>query len=320
MSAIEDRMEEVNARLAARMSALEDRIAARFGGERETPPDAPPSDGVSAEGAEAFSQKAASAPSRGSGTRYGLFVGVNHSPCGNVLSGCINDANCLRKACVELGGWFPGNATVLEDAKGADFLSKLAVLAGCARPGDEVLILFSGHGGSTGGQPDNDFVFAMNDGPLPEKDFRKALSAFNRAVKIVIIVDACNSDAAAVAGPAGTAMLPNVGWIAASTSWQSSADGFQGRKNGFLTGALLDGWCKGGAAGMADHVKNSAEGGPALRAALAANPPVAPESVTFLDLAVFVAHSWRYWHPGEQQPQYHNPALLHAVVAGRTGT
>ena len=248
---------------------------------------------------------------RRSGTRYGLFVGVNHSPCGAVLSGCVNDANDLRAACIELGGWRPADARVLEDASKDEFLSQLAALASVAKPGDEVLVSFSGHGGCHEGGADDDFEYAMSDGPLAEREFRKVLSRFNAAVRIVVVVDACKSDAAAVAGPAGSILPSNVGWIVASTSWQNSSDGFQGRKNGFLTGALLDGWRSGGAAGMADHAK-SAEGG----------KPVAfvPDSVTFLDLAVFVAHSWRYWHPGEQQPQYHNPAVLSAVLAGRVGT
>ncbi len=309
MNSIEERLNAIDAHLSARAAELEQRIAARFGDKPQTPQSV----------ADVAPDRAVRSGSIVNRTRYGLFVGVNHSPCGNVLSGCINDANDLKKACVELGGWHPGNVTVLEDATGEEFLQSLAILAKCARPGDEVLISFSGHGGSDDGSPDNDFSFAFSDGPLSEGKVRSALSAFNRAVRIVFVVDACNSDAAALAGPAGAAMLSNVGWIAASTSWQNSSDGFLGRKNGFLTWSLLDGWCKGGAAGMATQIRNSDEGSPALRAALDENPPTGSNAITFLDLAVFVAHSWRYWHPESQQPQYHNPSLLQAFVAGRAG-
>lgn len=257
-----------------------------------------------------------SAPGAGrtAGVCYGIFAGVNHSPGNPTLQGCANDAKDLRDACTELGAWQRGNVVVLEDATSAQFEDSIGKIARAAKSGDVVLVSFSGHGGASGSNPDNDFVFCMGDGTLSEKRFRKALSAFNPGVRVIVIVDACQSDAAATGTSFGQSLLPNVGWITASTSWQNSDDGFLGnRRNGFLTGAILEGWRNGGAAGMAAQAKTASFAGVRQQSV------VGPDTVNFLDLAVFVAHSWRYWHPSFQQPQYHNPAILEAVSAGRIG-
>lgn len=297
---IEDKLNAVNARLAERMAAIERRVSDRFG------------TGTSAPGS-AVTRAPAAAPAAHC-AYYGVFVGVNHSPGNPVLEGCFNDANDLRAACVELGDWQQGNTVVMEDATCSQFEDCLGKIARAAKSGDVVLVLFSGHGGAFGSNPDDDFVFCMGDGPFPEKRFRKALSAFQPGVRVVVVVDACQSDAAATGTSVGQSLLPNVGWITASTSWQNSDDGFQGsRRNGFLTGALLEGWRKGGAAGMSAQAKAAAS------ADVRQQSVVSPDLVNFLDLAVFVAHSWRYWHPTFQQPQYHNPAILEAVPAGRIG-
>lgn len=251
---------------------------------------------------------------RRSGVCYGIFAGVNHSPGNPALQGCANDANDLRNTCAELGAWQRGNTVVLEDATCAQFEDGIGKIARAAKSGDAVLVSFSGHGGASGSNPDDDFVFCMGDGSLSEKRFRRALSAFHPGVRVVVVVDACQSDAAATGTSFGQSLLPNVGWITASASWQNSDDGFQGkRRNGFLTGALLEGWRNGGAAGMAAQAKASFPSGVRQQSV------VSPDTLNFLDLAVFVAHSWRYWHPTCQQPQYHNPAILESVSAGRIG-
>jgi len=255
-----------------------------------------------------------------SASRYGLFIGLNESFAGP-LQGCVNDATQFRQACIELGGWSAENAILLVDkeaTKGA-VRSAMRALAERARPGDDFVFFYSGHGGIDEWRvrKDDDFLFCLHDQPYGEGEFREDIDAFRRGVKRISLVDACFADGVCPDGRTSFADR-DMGWIVSATSRQTSADCFQGRRdNGFFTGALLDGWLRGGAAGFSDQMKSFSPD--VYRSRFCRSSAGIPETVTFLDLAVFASHSWRYFHPDDQNPQYHNDALLASVVAGRAG-
>ena len=339
MSDLEDRLGALDARLSARASELGRRIGERFGSAGSSaaapraarPEAAPPRAG----GAE---RRAGPSFRVAEGTRYGLFVGVNEAIGEHSLAGCVSDARNLAEVCRDLGGWEDANEFVLTDG-GATLKSvrdHLHWLAETARPGDLVLVSDSSHGGRDPRRPpSNDACICLHDAPYWEADFREDLHRFRSGVKVVVLLDICHADGmfrkdasggleslevgslARFFGPAGISggiSDANIGWITASSETQSSAD--CGTAGGFFTKALAhEGWRRGRAKGFAAEVE-AASFPESVQLA-----DSAPEgTVTFLDLALFAAHSWRYLYPKfGQQPQFHNRRLLASVVAGVVG-
>ncbi len=275
------------------------------------------------------------------------------------LYGCVADARNVAAACRELGGWTGPRCRVLEDrgATRAAIRSALADLAASAKPGDVVLYFHSSHGGvNPAAGTDNDTYLCAHDRPYPESEIWADLSRFREGVKLVCIVDACHSggligkgpSAPAVpppselvrrigarfgsaARPAGGIRLEDIGWITAAAGAQYSLDiGTMGGQ--FATRTLVnEGWRAGAADGYTDAIL--AMGGPSAvetaQSATALPAMAVPQPVgvaTFLDLALYACRTWKDRFSSDPEegllqhiPQFFNPALLHSVVAGRTG-
>lgn len=285
----------------------------------------------------------------GTGTRRALLVAVDRTKLPNyeTLHGCKPDAKNLAAACMELGGWSRENVRTLADADAtiANVRNALHELAETARPGDVVLYAQAGHGDRKPSRPPhNDACLALHDAEFWEEDFRSDLLRFRAGVRLVVLIDTCHSAgmfetgrgpspasraifspsrfaAVASSSPRGGIRETEIGWITASSGDQVSDD--LGTGGYFTTTLVSEGWRKGGALGFEDSL-SGLTGEIARRTAFerlaAPRAAAAPGTVTFLDLALYAAQSWRYFHPSEQQPQFHNPDLLRSVVAGRTGT
>ena len=282
------------------------------------------------------------------GTRYALLVAVDKTSLLRYpeLHGCKPDSKSLAAACTELGGWQSENIRMLADSDAtiANVREALHVLAETAVAGDVVLYAQSGHGDRDPSRPpQNDACLALYDAEFWESDFRADLLRFRSGVKLVILIDTCHSAgmfetaqdrgghglsramfsparfaADSAAAPRGGIRESEIGWITASSKDQVSDDLSTG---GYFTTTLVsEGWRKGGAVGFEVSLANLT--GEAARqshfARLPSRDSAAPGTVTFLDLALYTSQSWRYFHPSEQQPQFHNPDVLRSVVAGRT--
>lgn len=316
MSSLEERLNAINARLNSRMEDLNRRIAERLGGTSSSTP-----------------SPAKSAVTRASsGTRYGLYVGIDHySVPANTLGGCIVDAGNMASVCRDLGGWSDSNQALLTDASAtlSAIRSALHSLAEKAKAGDVVLYFHSSHGGpnSAGNASSNDTTLLTHDGNYEEAVLREDLCRFRKGVNLIVIVDACYSGGL-IRGPAPNGGFPavgaaseridamiqrfyqallsapsgedgrlsadDIGWITAVDNGQSAVD--CGSEGGLFTSRLLvrKGWRE----GQADRIARG--------------------FVTFLDLAEYVRSASQSLDP-DLCPQYHNPGLLRSIVAGRVG-
>ena len=311
-------------------SVLAGACMVRGAGAEGVPESAPEDRGAPPDGAGSAPEERAF----GSGTRYGLFVGINkYGRPLNPLSGCVADARNMAAVCAELGGWKDRNCTMLLDgaATSAAIRGTLRSFAEAARPGDVVLYFQSSHGGPNGRQPSsNDTCLCTYDDRYEEAALREDLSRFRKGVKVVVVIDACYSGGLfekgvaddadpddAVAAMAervlsrlggkpddGRVTAADVGWITAAANRQTSLD--HGENGGYFTTFTLvnNGW----RAGMADGAAGSD-----------------PKNglVTFLDLALFAKRSWGCWQTADgkrHEPQYFNPELLRSVIAGRVGS
>ncbi len=266
-----------------------------------------------------------------SGTRHALIVGIDtYAIPANPLHGCVVDATNMAAACRELGSWRADHITLLtnEAATLSGIRSALHALADRARPGDVVLYYHAGHGGpSDFTQTSNDTLLFAHDGSYQEAEFREDLCRFRKGVNLIVVVDACFSGGPIRSASEGSlppsldamtgridAMVQriysslqagapsssdrltadDIGWITAVDNGQSAVD--CGPDGGLFTSRLFikQGWRGGGA----DRIGRG--------------------FVTFFDLAEYTrSESMALDH--NLCPQYHNPNLLRAVVAGRTG-
>ncbi len=309
MDSLSSRLSSLDQRIASRMSALDARIAERLGAQG-----APGNSGESTRSS--------------SGTRYGLYVGINkYATPNNPLGGCVVDAVNLASACRDLGGWSPANQTFLTDsgATTAAIRAALRALADKAVAGDVVLYFQSSHGGPHHGPSTNDTLVSTHDGYIDEATLREDLCRFRKGVNLIVIIDACYSgglirgssqsvpqsildmtarvdamvsrlyQALQQTQPDTDRLSPDdIGWITAVDNGESAAD--LGSAGGLFTSLAFvkKGWREGGADSLLRHF------------------------VSFRDLAVF-SRSFCQARDATLTPQFHNPNLLHSVIAGRTG-
>lgn len=344
---LEERLNSLDARISARMADIDRRIAERLGSAAS-----PTGDSASASvPAPAIAKFAAP---RASGTRYGLYVGVNQYavPC-TPLCGCVPDAQNMATVCRDLGGWSASNQIILTDSSAtvSAVRSALRSIAAKAAPGDVVLYFQSSHGGPNGPAPlSNDTCLWCHDGCYPEADLWSDFACFRKDVRLVVIIDACYSGglferSATPVGNLSERILARfrsaasdpsrisadtIGWITAAANGETSLDHPSASGGYFTTFTLINnGWRGGMADGFVDAILVQLGGRASLGSLSAMLHPAQPVTptrangfVTFLDLAVFAILTWGDWQTSDgtqHVPQCSNEMLLHSVIAGRTG-
>jgi hypothetical protein len=340
------KLDEIEARIAARLAEIDRKL----GTGNEIVVNGQLRDAALPAMARGFAARQAF---RAEGRRYGLYVGINNYALPyNPLPGCVADARNMAAVCRDLGGWEPGDQTILTDSAAtvAAIQGALRGLAAKARPGDVVLYFQSSHGGPNGPEPaSNDTCLCCHDGTYSEADIWEDLSQFQSGVKLVLVIDACYSGglfkrgAAAstvsllervvsrfrAASPVGRVSADDIGWITAADNGQTSLDHPSCNGGMFTTFTLVNnGWRGGMADGFVDALLS--QGRASIGSLLTANTSarkVVPSRhngyVTFLDLAAFAIVTWADWKTSSDNeshiPQCSNEELLHSIVAGRVG-
>ena len=219
---------------------------------------------------------AARAASRG-GRCYGLFVGINkysNAYPQTPLYGCVNDVYNMKDAWTDsaTGQCLPENAYMLTDSSAtwSAIRTRFQSLASTAVSGDTVLYYHSSHGGLENEYTKSAVICTYN-GDYTDSEFADDLARFASGVKVVIVLDTCNSagmfkasgvptfaervqamvnERVAQSGN-GTRASASIGWVTAADWYENSSDGgwydstygHTGR-GGVFTVALLDGWTK----------------------------------------------------------------------------
>ena len=86
------------------------------------------------------------------GNKYAVLVGINHYVAlqGNDLQGCVNDVNNMWELLTKHYGYDPDNIRMICDDRATqqNILERLEWLVTIAKPGDELVFHYSGHGSS----------------------------------------------------------------------------------------------------------------------------------------------------------------------------
>lgn len=153
------------------------------------------------------------------GNHYAVVVGCNKYDqnyiSNNNLNGCVPDANHVQALITSRGQWDAANVTKLTDssAKHDAVLSAIASAASKAIPGDTFLYFHSSHGGNYtytfvtntalytdwpimvySVDPEGvDNCICTYDADFTAAELASALAAFDPAVNIVVMIDACHS-------------------------------------------------------------------------------------------------------------------------------
>lgn len=230
-------------------------------------------DGSGADAAAVLRVGQVAAPPRKGGVRYGVFVGLNEYDPAFVssyyfLRGCVNDALAYRACAIGSGMMRRDNAWVLTNAVGtkAAIRARLNALAAVAKAGDTVVYAHSSHGVNAVSDPQLAAVCAYDDF---YRDYELAadLANFDRAAKVIVIIDACHSAAMANSSSSNFAAgvlselrqlrIRSGGGVAAQTSDDDdgqvafivAADfdqySLEGSANGQFTQAFTNGWLSG---------------------------------------------------------------------------
>jgi metacaspase-1 len=145
---------------------------------------------------------------------YSLHIGLNRvSPAayggwGGKLSGCHNDADAMAAIAIARGARC--NILLSQDATLQRVIDAIYVISQDAKPGETVLITYSGHGGQV---PDLshdendgfDETWCLYDGMLIDDDLNAMLAHFRKGVRVIVVSDSCHSGTVTKA----TAMLEN---------------------------------------------------------------------------------------------------------------
>ncbi len=213
----------------------------------------------------------------GGATYRGLFVGVNEFDYADPLEGCDWDAARLRDAYTRGGYCANADARLIvnQGAKKKTVRARFNALADVAIAGDTVVYYQSSHGGNHVDGSYNDTKKAylcLTDARYEDTEFADDLSKFAKNVRVVVILDACNSGGMfksaegetakkstawdfagsverllekhrAAANEAGTkgdrGTGADIAWITAS-DWNETSSEFM--RNGEFTSSLLRGW------------------------------------------------------------------------------
>ncbi|MBP5788511.1 MAG: fibronectin type III domain-containing protein, partial [Kiritimatiellae bacterium] len=154
------------------------------------------------------------------GNHYAVIVGCNkydseYIDSGSWLNGCVPDANHVQALVTSRGQWDAANVAKLTDsaAKHSAVLSAIASAASKAVPGDTFLYFHSSHGGNYtytfvtntalytdwpimvySVDPEGvDNCICTYDADFTAAELASALAAFDPAVNIVVMIDACHS-------------------------------------------------------------------------------------------------------------------------------
>ena len=208
------------------------------------------------------------------GKYYGLFVGVNEFSYANYLYGCDWDTIRMMDAYTRGGFCDSANAEMIANrlATKETVRAKFQALAAKVQPGDTVLYYQSSHGGDY--NDDKGSLLCLTDDTWYDYEFADDLAQFADGVRVIVVLDACNSGGMfktvnggasggkkakwnfasrvqerlnarrAVAKASGTKGVPDVAWITAA-DW-NEVSWMDGRGSEF-THALLAGWEDGSA-------------------------------------------------------------------------
>lgn len=162
-------------------------------------------------------------------TNYAVCVGINQYSTAYIrrsqwLSGCVPDACHICTNITERGEWKPENVTLLlnSSAKKTSIRSAITSVAAKAVPGDVFLYYHSSHGGNTSSANDSLDVFLCTyNANYTDAELAADLAKFQSGVKVVVMVDACNSgglfksqdgdeDAISATGARGSATLTDL--------------------------------------------------------------------------------------------------------------
>ena len=134
-----------------------------------------------------------------------LLIGINRYKIpGADLRGCVNDVNNLRGILTESYGFKGSDITVLTDfdATKAAMQAGIKKLVASGRPGDVLLLHYSGHGANVpdknGDEADErDEILCPTDldwkSPLNDDWLRKALNRLRKGVRLTVVMDCCYS-------------------------------------------------------------------------------------------------------------------------------
>lgn len=261
-------------------------------------------------------------------TRYGLFVGINEFDYVRSLKSCDWDAACMCDAWTTSGGCAQENVSLFANLRATKSAvrEKFAEIAEKAEAGDTVMYCQSSHGGThlddLGDDTKNAYL-CMTDGYYEDYEFAEDLLKFADGVRVVVLIDACNSggmfksddaDGSESLSKASGATAKRPGWNFASrvckhmegrramrrgvgggpqvafitsADWNESSTEIISDRHGELTLAILKGW----ADGEADY---DLDGG-----------------VTFGELAAYAADSVE-----SSSVQFSNSKLLETIDVG----
>ncbi|MDR0993339.1 MAG: caspase family protein [Verrucomicrobiota bacterium] len=219
----------------------------------------------------------------GWGANYGVYVGLNTYSSSyiqnNDLSGCVPDANSIYTNTLQRGEWTAGTVTKLLNSSGTKSAIRSAIssYASTAVAGDVFFYFHSSHGYQISG---TSVGLCSYNADYDDTELAADLSQFRTGVRVVVMVDACNSgglfksvkEGSRVSRSENTKWMlaervsqlmdeqrrakilagakdvgarvssSEIGWVTAADYNQYSWDGDTG---GEFTEAVIDGWQRG---------------------------------------------------------------------------
>ena len=129
---------------------------------------------------------------------YALCVGINeydYIPSYNWLDGCVHDACKVWTNITTRGEWAPGNAALLFDGSATKDAIRDAITNAAAQAvsGDVFFYYHASHGGYHDTNEGRDVFLCAYDADYEDYELAEDLAKFRSGVKVVVMVDACNS-------------------------------------------------------------------------------------------------------------------------------
>lgn len=135
-----------------------------------------------------------------------FLIGINAYP-GQPLNGCVNDVNDMANFLTSRCGFSSDDIRLLVDARAttANIKERLQWLVAGARPGDRLLVHYSGHGTRFPIRNSEGRVSAQHDAICPvdfdwsrahailDEDLRQAFDAAPAGLEFIFVSDSCNS-------------------------------------------------------------------------------------------------------------------------------
>lgn len=136
---------------------------------------------------------------------HSLHLGLNlvnpaHYPRLRPLRAAVNDAHDWARMAKDFLGYQRQETLTDEQVTTTALLERLAALAAEMKPGDALLLTYSGHGGQIedslspdAGDEDRDQTWCLYDRQLLDDEIHRAFSRFTAGVRISVIADCCHS-------------------------------------------------------------------------------------------------------------------------------